>query len=448
MPFDDPRDFMDYLEKRGELIRVSREVEIKYEIAAYIRKTSDQQGPAILFENVKGFDMRVLGGLYATRNRALLALQTSKEEIFEKFRYGVEHPIPPRLVDDGPCKEVVLKGEDIDLMKLPIPTYCEKDGGPFITHGVQISKDPETRTKNAAIYRMQLKGKKKLNVWANTFQHLALQYSKAEARNEPLEIAVALGVDPAVMLASQVAAPYGQDEIEIAGGLRGKPVDVVKCETVDLEIPATSEIVIEGVMPPGVRELEGPFGEFTGYYGGQAPNPIVKVTAITMRKGAIFHAGLTGLPITENHVLKELPNEVSLYHELKWKFPEVTGVHYSPAGGTEFMVFVSMRPRYKGQARNVVLAVLGSMKRPKYVIVCDDDVDIYDHVKVLWAVATRSQPDQDVIIVPGIAAGPLDPSVPETNVTAVMGIDATRPFGEPFPEVTYVPGVEKVPDLG
>ncbi|MBI2881229.1 MAG: UbiD family decarboxylase, partial [Candidatus Tectomicrobia bacterium] len=360
MPFDDPRDFLEHLEERRELIRITEEVDPEYEVGAYIRKTSDQQGPALLFEKIKGHDMAMVGGIFASRRRVLLALEADSDNVYERFDHGVCHPVPHRLVSTGPCKEVILKGEEVDLGRLPIPIYAEKDGGAFITHGVQISKDPETGTKNASIYRMHFRGKREFSLHAESYQHLYRQYAKAEAQGRPLEVAVALGCDPVVMLATQVGAPYGVDEIEIAGGLRGRPVDVVKCETVNLEVPATSEIVIEGRLLPTRRESQGPFGEYSGYYGAVTVDPVMEVTAITHRKDPIYHAGLTGMPMTENHFLKQIPNEATLYRDLKARFPGVRAVHYTAAGCCEFMVFISVKQSFPGEGRNVLIAALGS----------------------------------------------------------------------------------------
>lgn len=447
MSFADPRDFLACLEEEGDLIRISESVDALYEISAYIRKTSDQQGPAILFEKVKGHDIPVVGGLYAARRRVLRALGFREEEIVERFKQAADCPIAPVLVEEAPCQEVVLEGEAVDLNRLPIPTYCLQDGGAFITHGVQISKDPETGARNAGIYRMQLKGRNRLGLFSNVQQHCYIHYSKAEERGEGLEIAVAMGTDPIIMLGTQVKADYGTDELALSGGLSGGAVQVVKCRTIELEVPATSEIVIEGRLIPNLREKEGPFGEFSGYYGPASERPVMEVSAITHRASPIFHAGLTGVPMTENHFLKQIPGEVTLYRELKSKFPEVNDVSFPASGCSEYHCYISMTPRYKGQPRNVLLAALGSSRRPKLAVVVDEDVDVYDDVKVLWALSTRMQADKDVIIVPAAGGAPLDPSTPEPNVTAVMGIDATKPFNEEFADVPEIPGLEKVPDL-
>ena len=447
MPFDDPRDFLEYLEERNDLLRISEEVDPKFGISAYIRKTSDQQGPALLFENVKGHDTAVVGGIFASRRRVLMALEADPENIYERFDHGVCNPIPTRLVETGPCKEVILKGDEVDLTRLPIPTYAEKDGGAFITHGIQISKDPEDGSKNASIYRMQLHGRRELGVYPSGYQDLSRQYLKAEAKDKPLEIAVALGCDPAVMLATQVAAAYGEDELAIAGGLKGRPVDVVKCETVDLEVPATTEIVIEGVLPPHRREHEGPFAEYSGYYGPASMQPVVEVTAVTHRRNPIFHAGLTGRPMTENHFLQQIPGETTMYRQLKSNFPGLKGVHVTGAGCATFMVFISVEQTFAGEGRKLLMSAIAGRRPLKCVVVCDEDIDVFDDSQVLWAIATRARPAEDIVILPKFPTANLDPSVPEGELGSALGIDATRPFGEPFPEVPFHPGLDRVPDL-
>jgi len=440
MAFNDLREFIAFLEEEKELLRIKKPVDTKYEIAAYIRKMSDTKGPALLFENVKTFDIPVVGGLFATRKRGLLAIGVKDGHFVDKFLRALDHPLAPKMVASGPCKEVIRTGEAIDLNRFPIPIFSEKDSGPFITAGIVISKDPETGKKNTSIYRIQVKGRNRLGINA---QQLSRQHKKAEAKGEPLPVAIAIGTDPVIPLATQWQAPYGTDEMELAGALRGEPIEVVKAETVDLEVPATAEIVIEGNVLPNVRENEGPFGEVSGYYNPSFPKPVIEVTAITHRKNPIYHAALTGMPTTENHVLKQIPLEATYYWELKKQHPGVTAVHFPSAGTVGFIVVIAMKQTQSCEARNVIATMLGS-RRNKIIIVVDDDVDIYDMEKVLWAVATRSQPAEDVIVFPRLAGSSMDPTAGRTRVTSAMGIDATKPFGEPFPEIVKVPGAEDI----
>ncbi len=440
MPFNDLREFITFLESQGELIRTQKPVDVKYEISAYIRKTSDVQGPALLFENVKDFAMPVLGGVFATRKRAFLALETSNEEYVNKFQSALDHLLAPKLVANAPCKEVIIKGKDVDLNKLPVPIFSEKDPAPFITLGLCISRDPKSGGKNTSIYRLQLKDRNRLGIMA---QHLVRQLMEAESIGKGLPIAIAIGTDPVLPLATQWMAPYGTDELALAGSLRGVPVEVAKAETVDLEVPATAEIIIEGMVLPNVREEEGPFGEVSGYYTPSTPKPVIEVTAITHRKNPIYQAALTGMPTTENHILKQLPLEATYYWQLKKEFPGVTAVHFPAAGTVGMTCIIAMKQAYECEARNLIAAMIGT-RRNKITVVVDDDVDITDMEKVWWAITTRTQADEDVIVFPRVVATAMDPSVRKLRVGSSLGIDATVPFGQRFPEIVKVPGADKV----
>ena len=440
MPFNDLREFLTFLENKGELLTTKKPVDVKFEISSYIRKTSDEHGPALLFENVKNFNMPVLGGLFATRERAFLALETSPQDYVNRFHNALDRLILPKLVPTGPCKDVIRTGKDVDLTSLPIPIFSERDPAPFITLGLCISRDPKTGGKNTSIYRLQLKGRNRLGIMA---QQLVRQLVEAESIGKGLPIAIAIGTDPVLPLATQWMAPYGTDELALAGAIRGAPVEVVKGETVDLEIPATAEIVIEGTVLPNVREEEGPFGEVSGYYTPSNPKPVIEVSAITHRRNPIYQAALTGMPTTENHVLKQLPLEASFYWQLKKEFPGVTAVHFPAAGTVGMTCVIAMKQAYECEARNVIAAMIGT-RRNKITIVVDDDVDIFDLEKVWWAIATRTQADEDIIVFPRVVATAMDPSVRKLRVGSSLGIDATKPFGQRFPEIVKVPGAENV----
>jgi len=440
MPFKDLREFLSLLEQKGDLLRTKKPVDVKFEISSYIRKTSDERGPALLFENVKDFDMPVVGGLFATRERAFLALETSPQDYVNKFQNALERLVPPRLVSRAPCKEVIHTGSNVDLTRLPIPIFSERDPAPFITLGLSISRDPKTGGKNTSIYRLQLKGRNRLGIMA---QHLVRQLVEAESLGKGLPIAIAIGTDPVLPLATQWMAPYGTDELALAGALRGEAVEVVKAETIDLEVPATAEIIIEGTVLPNVREVEGPFGEVSGYYTPSNAKPIIEVSAITHRKNPIYQAALTGMPTTENHVLKQLPLEATFYWMLKKEFPGVKAVHFPAAGTVGMICVIAMKQAYECEARNVIATMMGT-RRNKITIVVDDDVDLYDMEKVLWAIATRTQAGEDVIVFPRVVATAMDPSVRKLRVGSALGIDATKPFGQPFPEMVTVPGAETV----
>jgi 4-hydroxy-3-polyprenylbenzoate decarboxylase/2,5-furandicarboxylate decarboxylase 1 len=445
MSLRDLRAYLAYLDERGELATVDDEVDPVHEIAAYIRKSSDVGGPAFLFNKVKGSQLRAAGGLFCSTSKALHTLEVDDhDKAVELYMHAINHPIKPVEVSTGPCKEVIH--DTVDLDALPIATYSAQDPGKFVTVAVEITKDAESGVQNTGIYRMQVFGKDTMALAASPYSDFAAMFVRAEKAGRRLECAVALGVDPVIQLASQARVPYGFDELDVAGALHGDPVEVVRCETVDLLVPATTEIVIEGYFEPNERLDEGPFGEFTGYMGPGGREPVFHCTAITSRRDPICQAGLTGIPITENHVLKLLPMEANLLSALRQVSQDVLAVHYPAEGGAEFLAVVSMRQRYHNQAKNLLLSALGSVGHPKMVIVVDDDIDVYDMTKVWWAVLTRAQPANDFIIIPEAAGGQLDPSAPTQFGSSLLGIDATRPYGRTFPDVVDVPGLDAVPD--
>jgi UbiD family decarboxylase len=444
--FEDLRGYLSHLGEQGQLLRVKEEVDVKYEIAAGVRKTSDVEGPALLFENIKGFSgWRVLGGLFATRKLVALGLGVPQERMLERYLTLEDKRIPPEMVASGPVKEVKWTGAQIDLSKLPIVTHASKDCGPYVTIGVQVGKDPETQIRNLSIHRMLVLGKDKLSLWAPADHHLGRMILKAEEKNRGLEVATAIGVEPALVIGSQAKVPYGIDEYHVAGGLRGGAVKLIKCETIDVEVPAAAEIVIEGVTVPGERVADGPYGEYPGCYSEAKQAPVLKVTAITMRKNPIYQTALTGMPVTENHTLIEYGNAAVVYREVKKIVPEVRGVNMTPGGTFRHHAVVSIKKRAENEGRNVILALLSMGIGLKQVIVVDHDIDPFDPMQVDWAMATRFQADKDAIIIPRIACSTLDPSCPENRVTAGLGIDATAPMKERWRfEKVEIPGVEKV----
>lgn len=444
--FEDLRGFLAHLDRQGQLLHVKDEVDVKYEIAAGMRKTSDIEGPALLFENIRGYrGWRVLGGLFATRKLVALGLGVPQEQMLERYLTLEDQRIPPEPVSTGPVKEIKWTGSQIDLTKIPIVTHASKDCGPYVTIGVQIGKDPDSGVRNLSIHRMLVLGRDRLSLWAPADHHLGRMILKAEEKGRGLEVATAVGVDPAVIVASQAKVPYGIDEFYVAGGLRGGAVKLVKCETIDVEVPAFAEVVIEGVTIPGERVADGPYGEYPGCYSEAKQAPVLKVTAITMRQNPIWQTALTGMPVTENHTLIEYGNAAVVYREIKKIVPEVKAINLTPGGTFRHHVVVSIKKRAENEGRNVILALLSLGIGLKQVTVVDDDIDPFDPMQVDWALATRMQADKDVIIIPRIACSTLDPSVPEPRVTAGLGIDATAPMKDRWRfEKVEIPGVDKV----
>jgi UbiD family decarboxylase len=446
MNYRDFRDFLNLLERNGKLVRVRQEVDTRFDIAAGIRKVSDTDGPALLYESIRNYPgWRVAAGVFATRKLLALALSVSEDEMLDRYEELERKLIAPQLVSSGAVQEVVETGDAVDLGKLPIAVHSELDAGPYITIGVQAAADPDTSQRNLSIHRMLVLDKKRLTVWAPSDHHLGRMIGKAEDRGQGLPIATIIGADPRIVIASQAKAPYGCDEMHIAGGMKGEPVQLVPCKTIPLSVPADAEVVIEGVTIPGKRVTDGPFAEYTGCYSESKNAPVVEVTAITMRRDPIYQTCLTGLPVTENHVLIELPNTIRVRQEVQRVAPEVRAVYFTPGGTYRHHVVVSIRKRHEEEARNVILALLATGIGIKQVIVVDEEINVRDAMEVEWALSTRVQPDRDVIIIPRLACSTLDPSAPAPRTTAGWGIDATKPLrdNERFAKVR-VPGVERV----
>lgn len=448
--FKDFRDLLDRLEKAGMLLRVKKEVDVKYEIAAGIRKVSDTDGPALLFENVRGYpNWRVAAGLFATEKLTAFALETEPDDIKLRQRYldYDQKRVKPRLVPTGPCKEIILKGDEIDLTKLPILTHCEKDGGAYITSGVEIAKHPDTGIRNVSIHRRALLSKNTTGLLATVPQQLGMLIAVAEAKGQPLEVATAIGCNPALTLASQVKAPLGVDETEIAGGFMGEPLDLVKCETIDLEVPADAEIIIEGKIIPGERVVEGPFGEVPGDYMTMGGTSIwhvnlVQVTAITMRKNPIYHAVLTGFPMTENQWLKKWAISATCYRRAVEVVPDpadIRGINITAAGGAQRQAIIAINKRLERTPKDIIYAML-AFRSFHNVIVVDDDIDIYSDSDMAWVMNTRVDAGKDIIVRPSSSiAGGLYTAHP------AWGIDATAPLEDrEFYAKALVPGVDKV----
>ena len=459
--FNNFREYLDYLDEEGKLARVKKEVDPRFEIAAGIRKASDTDGPALLFERVKGYpDWKVAAGLFATQKLLALAFGADDDErkLVERYLEVDQKRVKPKLVGTGPVKEVILKGKDVDLTKLPIPTYCERDAGPYLTAGVEIAKHPDTGMQNVAMVRRMLMGRDRTSISAPPIHHLGLLVAAAHQKGKPLGVATVIGAHPALAIASQIRPGLGVDETEIAGAIMGKPMEMVKCETIDVEVPADAEIVIEGEIIPGEMVEDGPFGEYPGNYRSMSDyvvltgspisrNNVVKITAITMRKNPIFVALLTGMPITENHTLIKWATAAAIYRHASavvYDPEDITGVNMTVGGSCRHHCVISIRKRNEWMARDLIYSLLATRYITGLVTVVDEDVDIYDPVKVEHAIATTVKPDRDVIILPTVPAPKGAPHPPIYMFK--WGIDATKPL---LPdrwefEKAVPPGVDEV----
>lgn len=430
--YNDMREFLEELKKRGDLMVIDKKVSPVHEICAFTRKASDMGGPALLFTNVEGYDMPVLSGLYGTRERVHLALGLGDDtkSVIKEYVAHENKFIPPVTVDDdeAPVHEVVLTGDAVDLYKLPILTNFEKDLGPYITAGVQMANDPITGVRNSSMHRMLLLDKNHMTCFAPKGRHLGTIIERNEDNGKGTEIATVIGGDPIIAIASQCRPALGTDEMGMAGGLRGEAVKMVKCKTIDVEVPATAEIVIEGRTLPGLREDDGPFGEYPGTYSEVRKAPVVEITAITMRKDAIFQNAYTGMPMTENHWMMDLAATALAYREAYKICPDIHDICLTSGGTSRHHCVVSIKKRHPYEPRNVMTALLAANIGIKLCVVVDEDIDVHDMQQVEWAINTRMQADRDVMILPVMYSPTLDPSAPYPRASSKMGIDATAPL--------------------
>jgi len=419
----DLRSFLDQVKRNNpeDFLVVSREVDPAFEITAITVKLEQEakRRPIILFEKVKGTAFPVLTNLHAGRSRLAAAIHAKPVEMQRAYLDAMEKPIPPKVVAEAPVKEVILTGEQIDLYTLPQILHHQEDAGPYITAAISFAKDLNGETWNCAYNRLMIKGRDTTSIHLTLSKHLWEFQRAAEAQGKALPVAFAIGVHPAIALGCLAIGSIDEDERAIMGGLLGEPLELVKCETSDLLVPAHAEMIIEGEILPHERTSEGPFGEFTGYSLGERQREVLKVRAITYRRGAIFQ------DITVGHLdhlmLSTTPIEANLYRAVRTIVPTVKAVRV-PA---PFTCYVSIEQRISGQAKNAILAVLGADLYMKRVVVVDHDVDVFNDRQVNWAIATRCQPDRDIAVITNARGSDLDPSTKEDGNTAKWGVDAT-----------------------
>jgi len=449
MAYRDLRCYLRNLERKGKLHRVTKEVDKDWEIAAVCRqlfyKLPPETRPAVIFENVKGYDIPVVAGaLGASPEIYAIGLETdSVEGINRKWDQALEHPIPPRIVKDAPCKENILMGEQVDISKLPNPVWTVgEDPAPFFTSPYVVTKDPETGVNNVGTYRLQLMGPNKTGICIGKVQDAAWHVRKNEENNKPTPVAVVIGADPSIGFVSVSKIADYLDEFAVAGGLRGEPVDLVDCETIPLQVPATAEIVLEGEIPPNVREPEGPFGEYTGYMGPAGKEPVFIIKCMTFRNNPIYQAFISQRPPSESSCIRGIGREWPLLKHLKYVLNlPVRDVRLKEAGGSGAYVVVSMKKQFTGQVKQVMYGIW-SLRTGfgKITVVVDDDIDIRDDFAIDWALSWRVRPDRDVYIERDVQAVGFDPSqahpsVPQHDpirrVGSRIAIDATKKHDYP-----------------
>lgn len=449
----DFRRWLAHLQDTGRLAVAREGVALEHELAAIAKRMDGQK--AVYFPKPDGAQVPVVSGFMSRRGWIAEAMGVPQSGLLDAFRRAAEAPLAWREVQDPPCQQVVHREPDVRGI-LPVPTHSEHDNGPYITAGLVIARNPVTGVQNVSINRIQVHARDRMAILMLP-RHLYAFYKDAESKDQPLSVAVVIGVDPLTMLASQAITPIDHDELEIAGALHGAPLPVTKCLTNEVRVPANAEIVIEGRLLPRVREEEGPFGEFPKYYSAREAREVIQVDAITHRRDPIYH---TIIPAEMEHLLLgSIPREATLLSILQRSHPDVRDVHLSIGGVGRYHLFVKMHKRNEGQPKNVILAAFGAHYDIKQVIVVDEDVDVHDPQQVEWAVATRFQADRDLVVISGAQGSALDPSTTltrpakdgvqpphEQGISAKMGLDATRPvvYHEHVFTKVRVPGEDTV----
>ncbi|HEY5930943.1 MAG TPA: 4-hydroxy-3-polyprenylbenzoate decarboxylase [Burkholderiales bacterium] len=454
MHYSDLRDFIAQLEKQGELRRIATQVSPHLEMTEICDRVLKAQGPALLFENPKGHDSPVLGNLFGTARRVAMGMgQDSVQALREvgKLLAYLKEPEPPqglrdawdklpvlkqvlnmapKVVSGAACQSVTWEGKDVDLARLPVQTCWPGDIAPLITWGLTVTRGPQKSRQNLGIYRQQVIGRNKVIMRWLAHRGGALDFRDHTLANpgQPFPVAVALGADPATILGAVTPVPDTLSEYQFAGLLRGSKTEVVKCIGSDLQVPASAEIVLEGVIHPQETALEGPFGDHTGYYNEQETFPVFTIERITTRRDPIYHSTYTGKPPDEPAILGVALNEVFVPLLIK-QFPEIVDFYLPPEGCSYRMAVVSMRKQYAGHAKRVMFGVWSYLRQfmyTKFIIVVDDDIDVRDWKEVIWAVTTRVDPARDVLIAENTPIDYLDFASPVSGLGSKLGLDATN----------------------
>ncbi len=371
--------------------------------------------PILFFEKVEGSDIPIVCNVVASRSALAWALGVAPTALAAEYARRIKDRIKPVVTPSPAFHQRVLTGSALDLAALPIPRYFPGDAGRYLTAGMLVARDLDTGVETEGYHRFQVKGRDRMGVSLHSRRRMFEYQRRAEATGRPLPCAVVLGLHPLVSMGSLAYPAPDVGKFEVVGGLLGEPLEIALCTAIDLHVPAAAEIVIEGEILPNVREPEGPFGEFTGYVSRRSTEHVFVATAIAMRALGLVR-------------------EAEIANALARVIPNVRGVHVPLSGTSSFTAYVSIAQSRPGEAKHVIPIVLGVDHYLKLVIVVDDDIDVFDEAEVLWAVATRMQADRDLVVIAGSLGAMLDPSADDRGVTAKLGIDATRPFGEPFAE--------------
>lgn len=446
----DLRTFLAYLEEHmpESLLYVDREIDPRFE-ASGVLSNLEREGryPAVVFRKIKGSSFPVVSNMHADPERLYAAMGLRGADLRSVIvEYGRREasPIEPLLIQDGPVKEVRVSGEEVNLMSLPAFTYHEKDAGPYITLGMCVMKDPDTGIRNAGIYRLMVKDHRRLGIQISETSHGHYIRQKNEDAGKPTEVAVVIGHHPGFYLGCLSLTGLDVDEFAVAGGILEEPLEIVRCDTIDLEVPANAEIVLEGLILPHVREDEAPFGEFGGTYSKRKKNPVVEIRAITHRRDAYYQDSFAGH--ADNLVPGGLTRSSFLLKTISVAVPTVKEVHMPRCGRCRFICYISLKKMVEGDPKIAAMAAFGADPYLKYVIVVDEDVNVTSDEEMLHAIATRMRAQRDMFMIPYAKGSPLDPSAyrgeGDTPMVDKVGFDATRKPG--YPDEISVPGAENI----
>jgi UbiD family decarboxylase len=441
------RGFLSMLDREhpDEIVRIKQPVDMHFTTTSVVFELERAgKSPVVIFEQVGNAGMPIVTNIAANRKLLAACLGVPTVDLATAFRERCQNYIPCEVVKEAAWDEIVLEGDDVDLTRLPIPLQFSVDAAPYITAGQITARDPITGVDTTGFHRLMLKGKNRLGVSLHSRRRLYEFHRRAEEKGQSLPAAVAIGIHPLHYMGSMVYAyPPNVRKYEIIGGLFGEPYRLARCGTADLEVPAGAEIVIEGEILTDVREPEGPFSEFTGYASYRSTQNVFVAHRIRMRRDAMYHSVISGM--SKDHILVScITREGEILNALRRNLPNARAVHVPHTTCGAFMAFISLKKTAEGEAQMAVMAALGTELYTKYVIVVDDDVDVFDLNDVMWAVATRVRAEKDIFFIPNAKSAILDPtSDAETFTLTKMGIDATRPVGRDFAERLTISDAER-----
>ena len=394
---------------------------------------------AVQFNHVQGCNMPVVANIFSTRERIARMVGATRENFYLKWHAAQENMVMPDLVASGAVQEEVYLGEAVNVECLPIAVHFASDAGRYISSGIVVAKDPDTGVYNLSYHRMQLKGKNVFGISLHSRGHLWDYFRRSAEKGRDLEVAVIIGCHPAVYLAASSKLGMDKDEYALAGALLGEPLEVVQCKTVDLVVPASAEIVLEGRISAADFADEGPFGEYTGYSTSRSTRNVLYISAMTKRKNAIYMDLVPGYS-NEHLLLGGAAKEAENLYTLKERYPTVQDICF-PKSGCHFHAYIRMKKTAEGQARQVMTLLCGLDMYLKMIIAVDEDIDIYNEEAILWAMATRVQPDEQIMILPNLMCNVLDPSSHD-GMSSKLLIDATRPLQKTFQQCERDAGMQ------